>query len=558
MPLISIEASKTAAYTVSVQSVDGSLKRLHSIYDPEGEALEIVDAFLFDGKGIIVVLGLGLGYHVAELRRRYPEADIVVVEGMPEIRDFCMTYGKAADPADRIRLIVGASPSEAVAEISKHHLETGLPPLAVFAFLPAVSAFPDYYGPIRKALDRTVSFRLWDRLRYRKFRSEALTVALFDFGYFLTEEIARAVKALGHDVVRVPGKKGESCGDILHRAIETVAAHRPDFVLTVNHLGFDEEGILANLFQAIELPAAIWYVDSPNLTVKAFDKNVSPLSHVFLWDEAYAEDMRSLGFKHVYRLPLAADETVFMPRRVSASERKKFGADIGFVGNSMVVPARDRLRKVPAHLHAAVERTARRLCYSRGCSFRQIAVEAMEPGEYGSFESLAESERADVEAAVLWRATLLYRLSCVRELEGLDAVIRGDAGWKKLLNGGFRTGPPMNYYGETPLFYNACAVNFNATNVQMGTAANQRVFDVPACGAFLLTDRQESIGNLFEEGKEVVAYRDRGEIADLAKFYLRNDAARKDIAGRGRRRVLAEHTYRHRIRTIIDALRAIG
>ena len=103
------------------------------------------------------------------------------------------------------------------------------------------------------------------------------------------------------------------------------------------------------------------------------------------------------------------------------------------------------------------------------------------------------------------------------------------------MNGKFRLGPQLNYYKELPFFYNACTVNFNATSIQMGKAVNQRVFDVPACGAFLLTDHQESVEGLFEVGKEVVTYKDRGEIADLARFYLGMATPGRLSRGRGAR-----------------------
>lgn len=544
-------------YSLRVTGTDGSVRNLHSGYDPVVEAAGMVDAFPFNGTGILVILGLGLGYHLAELRRRYPGADIVVIEGMQEIRDLCGKYGKGAELTSRVRFIVGAAPVDAVAEISKIHLKAGFPPLAVFSFAPEVAAFPEYYGPIKEALERTVSFRLRDRLRYPKFRADLLTVALFDFGYFLTEEIARAVKALGHSVVSVRGRKDESCGDILGRAIEAISTRKPDFFLTINHLGFDEEGVLADMFEAIEMPAAIWYVDSPNLVVRAFPKNVSPFSSVFVWDENYLGNMASLGFENVFSLPLGVDETVFRPRNLRTAERRMIGADIGFVGNSMVGPARDQLAKVPLELRAAVEKTAQLLGAARETTFPEAVEAAMDRCERAAFGALPELGRSGFEAAVLWRATLLYRLSCLRTLEEFRPCIRGDGGWRGLVNGKFRLGPQLNYYKELPSFYNACTVNFNATSIQMGTAVNQRVFDVPACGAFLLTDHQESIEGLFEVGKEVVTYKDRGEIADLVRFYLRDDAARETIAGKGRERVLAEHTYRHRIRTMTGTLRGL-
>jgi len=544
-------------HSLRVTAPDGSARLLHSMYGPEEEATALVDAFDAGGTRFVVVLGLGLGFHVAELCRRYPTAELVVVEGKAEIRDLCGKHGKAAQFTDKVHLIGGASPRDAVSEISRLHLAAGLPPLAVFPFPPEVAAFPEYYGPIRGALDRTVSLRLWDRLRYPKFRGESLTVALFDFGYFLTEEIARAARALGHSVVRVPGEKGENLGDMLGRAIETIAAHRPDFFLTVNHLGFDEDGVLAELFRSIEMPTAIWYVDSPNVVVKAFPKNATPHSAVFLWDEGYLGELLSLGFEHVSYLPLAADETVFRRRSLSPAENRKLGTAVGFVGDSMVVPARDHIRKVPVELHDAVERAARRLQGTRGGPIAVSVVESMEPAEREAFATLTEKGKSDLEAAVLCRSTLLYRLSCLRELEEFNPCIRGDEGWKGLVNGNFRVAPRLNYYRELPLFYNACRVNFNATSVQMGKAVNQRVFDVPACGAFLLTDHQEAIGALFEVGKEVVTYRERGEIADLARYYLREDDARKALAERGRRRVLSEHTYRHRIGGIVRFMRTV-
>jgi spore maturation protein CgeB len=236
-------------------------------------------------------------------------------------------------------------------------------------------------------------------------------------------------------------------------------------------------------------------------------------------------------------------------------DRRKIGAAVGFVGNSMVVPVRDRLRKVPRKLHTAVESMAQRLAESRSVSFAEAVGRFMDPSECEAFDALPEAGKTEFEAAVLWRATLLYRLSCIRALEEFRPGIRGDSGWKGLLNRPFRLGPPLDYHGELPVFYNACTVNINATNLQMGKAVNQRVFDVPACGAFLLTDHQQSIEGLFDVGKEVVTYRHRGEIADLARFYLRDGHAREAVAKKGRERVLKEHTYRHRIDTLIRLVR---
>ncbi|HDH53499.1 MAG TPA: hypothetical protein ENH24_03330, partial [Nitrospirae bacterium] len=85
--------TKSGKFSLRVTCDNGSIKTLHSLYDPEAEATAVVDAFRFDGRGILVVLGLGLGYHLKELVQRFPEAEILVVEAMPGIYELAKEYG---------------------------------------------------------------------------------------------------------------------------------------------------------------------------------------------------------------------------------------------------------------------------------------------------------------------------------------------------------------------------------------------------------------------------------------------------------------------------------
>lgn len=554
---ISVVETKSGRPSIRLVLSDGSQKSVHSQYDPEAEAKTIVDAFSFDGKGILIVLGLGLGYHLAELAKRFPEAAIIVVEGSPEIYELAGKHGNAAEGQGegekRVRFMVGLPADDAIKEITRFQMKTGMPPLAVFPLLPAISAFPDYYNPILASLKKTTSVRLWERLRYPKFKEEITRLALIDFGYFLTAEVEKAIRRLGHEVAKVPVKKGEEGEVIVSRLLSSILEFKPDMFLTINHLGFDEDGVLASFFKSIEMPAASWFVDSPNLVIKAFDKNVSPYVSIFLWDRGYISDMKAMGFESAGYLPLAADTDVFKPLKLSHKDVKRFSSDVGFVGNSMVEPVAEKMEKVPGDMHPLVERVAQHLSSSR-LSFDE-SLRGLNRYEKENIKALSVHERLDFEAAVLWRSTLLYRLSCIETLKEFNPGIHGDNGWHKLLNRDFSVKPPLNYYRELPLFYNACKINLNATNLQMGSAVNQRVFDVPACGAFLLTDDQDALGELFDMGKEVVTYKNREDIPELLKFYLSNPQERKRIAEQGRERVVREHTYIHRIKVLIDSMK---
>jgi spore maturation protein CgeB len=533
-----------------VSCEDNVEKIIHSLYDPRAEAKSIVDSFEFDGKGVLVVLGLGLGYHVAELVLRFPDAEILVIEAIPEIYQLAKEHGPAMD--SKVRFVSGFAPDDVLRKITDLQMKKGFSPLAVFALSSAVSAFSGYYRPLLTKLQRTVSIKLWDRLKYSKFKRDKLKVVMIDTGYFLVKEVEKALISLDHEVLRVQaGKNGN--GEInISSFIEAILMFEPDFLLTMNHLGFDEEGVLTEFFKSIEMPVASWYVDSPNLIVRAFEKNVSPLMSLFLWDRSYMSDMMSMGFESTQYLPLGTDETIFKPLTAKKHRKKleKYYCEVGFVGNSMVEPVDEFTAKMSKEYHPLLERTAVNLAEVEGHYDRIDQI--MGDDERLAVSRLGEKEKSDFEGAVIWKATLLYRLRCLEMLKEFNVSIHGDNAWRELLKGNnFKLHPPLNYYKELPFFYNACGINFNATSRQMKEAVNQRVFDVPACGAFLLTDHQDALNDLFDVGNEIITYRSRDEIADIAGYYLRHPEQRKTVARKGRERVMQEHTYKHRVKSLI-------
>jgi len=558
---LSVVTTKKDVPTLRIKGYDGTVKTLHSLYDPVAEAVSIVSAFECDGKGLLVVLGLGLGYHVAELRKRFPDAELLVVEASPEVCELAKKHGPPLE--DRIEILTGISPEDALNEITRYQMKDGITPLAVFTLSSAVSAFPQYYRPVLDALKKTTTIKLWDRLKYQKFREDTLRVVLIDSGYFLIKEAEKALVSLNHKVMKVSVRKGDGSEAVIPGLIESILQFRPDFILTWNHLGFDEEGALTSFFRSIEMPVASWYVDSPNLIVKAFDKNVSPYVSILLWDRTYMKDMKAMGFESVNYLPLGTDDDVFRPMKIQRQGARGKGqgqrltyykCDVGFVGNSMIGPVDEWMMKVSRENHPLIERLSEKIADMEGAD--NSIINMLQDDKKVMFDRLNEKERMDFEAAVLWKATLLYRLSCIKKLDTFDLHIHGDSGWKRVINSkGVKLYPPLNYYREVPLLYNACKINFNATSRQMREAVNQRVFDVPACGAFLLTDYQKSIEDLFDVGDEIIVYRDKDEIPGLVKYYLDNPEKREAVAKKGMVRVLKEHTYKHRLDVMIKEMK---
>jgi len=85
-------------------------------------------------------------------------------------------------------------------------------------------------------------------------------------------------------------------------------------------------------------------------------------------------------------------------------------------------------------------------------------------------------------------------------------------------------------------------------------ANNMRLFEATGCGAMLITDAKANLGELFEVGKEVVAYSSHEEAVELIKYYSSHPEERDVIARAGQQRTLREHTYRQRIEELVEIL----
>jgi spore maturation protein CgeB len=161
-------------------------------------------------------------------------------------------------------------------------------------------------------------------------------------------------------------------------------------------------------------------------------------------------------------------------------------------------------------------------------------------------------------SAIVLEATKLSRRRVVGALSPFPLDLFGDEGWLGQLPPQARYHPRLDYYVELSKVYAETAVNINATNYQMPTAVNQRVFDAPLAGGFLISDNQEDLQLLFDPD-EYVIYSRLSDLTDEVRFYLPQISLRMRVAEKAAERILAEHTFRHRIKTIINyARKAFG
>jgi len=541
--------------TLQVPGAKGRPVTLHSPREAWKEAEALAAKAPVAPSRPLLALGLGLGYHLLKLLPRLaPEQPLVVVEQDPEILWAALQSLDLTPLLARPRTALVVHP-EALEAVS--HLQTRLR-LGNGGGAPLLWGHPASLRAANAFYEEVIAAFQTPRAapsRSRSLKKEKLRVLVVNPDYFLIPEVSRAFQQLGHEQqVLLFDKREEDGGKVLQRILDRVADYAPDLLFTINHLGFDREGLLIEALTRLRLPSVSWYVDSPAIILNLYAGPKSDLSYIFVWDPTYVPEVKALGFSQVFTLPLGTSPETFYPQPVA--DLNRWRAPAAFVGNSMTETLAKKLERLPSSAEFLEIFRQLQDAY-RAQPYRRLDLLLEERGlaQHPLILGLNPVQRTDLEAGVIFSATRDYRLECVRQLAPFKPAIYGDSGWRELLGASFRLGPVVSYYEDLPAIYGATAVNFNATSMQMKAAVNQRVFDVPAAGGFLLTDFKEQLAEVLEPGKETVCYHHPEEIPELVRYYLDRPEARLRIVERGRARILREHTYRHRIQEMLAVLR---
>ena len=83
-------------------------------------------------------------------------------------------------------------------------------------------------------------------------------------------------------------------------------------------------------------------------------------------------------------------------------------------------------------------------------------------------------------------------------------------------------------------------------------AGNMRLFEATGVGTLLITDWKKNLHDMFEPGKEVIAYRTPAECADLVEYYMEHEDECREIGRAGQKRTLREHTYYQRMEELVE------
>ncbi|HET6675576.1 MAG TPA: glycosyltransferase [Nitrospiraceae bacterium] len=472
---------------------------IHSAYDPlrESESWAAEQTSLGRPREILVIMGVGLLYHVEALRRRVTtDTDMMVV--VPDLTELHDAF--AARPMEELLQTVGfltGSP-ETVAD----ELTALASPLRLVSYAPAMVRYGSYFSDLEQQLRRRLASRAGGQLNI------AVVGPIYGGSLPIARYAVHALEQLGHKVRwidhSVHDRSYEECAKLGDQRNRLVIQGRFADVLsqfTLAQLAEDPPDVVLALAQAPltsvvlehlrrkKFVCAMWFVENyRHLTY--WQQLAASYDYWFVIQRESCRDaLRQAGAGDVIYMPMAADPLIHRPLDLSADEREEFGSDVSFVGAGYA-------------------------------NRRALLPKLIAPGR--TFK--------------LWG----------NEWDGADAL-QGI-----LQHGGARidTATCMQVFNASRINLNLHSWSGSGLDPQ-ADFVNPRTFELAACGAFQLVDYRSLLPDLFT-AEEVVSFKTVEELPSLIGRWLADPDARAAAALGARRRVLAEHTYVHRMKEILS------
>jgi len=168
----------------------------------------------------------------------------------------------------------------------------------------------------------------------------------------------------------------------------------------------------------------------------------------------------------------------------------------------------------------------------------------------------ADLRNADISFIGNWRPE---REAFLEQLADFNLVIWGSYYWNK------RTRPrsPLRKFWagrtaegqEFARAVSASKISLNILGPISWPGPNMRTFELPACRAFVLSERHPGVTQYFKEDLSIVYYSSVEEVREKLNYYLQEEVARKKIAQAGYETIIyGGNTYVDRAKTIIEWL----
>lgn len=401
-----------------------------------------------------------------------------------------------------------------------------------------------------------------------------MKILFIEWASFGNADIKDAFDKEGHQVISFPfsNKDARRDTEIESALTDRLRETSPNAVFSFNYFP-----LVSNVCKREGLPYISWIYDSPYVMLYSYTA-INPCNTIYVFDRALCREFNEAGIKTVRYLPMAANTdrldnmfpAAFSPAaaldtgNAHAAPRTSgcpFLYDVSFVGSLYTESHNffDRMETLSAYAKGYLEGLMNAQMHVQGCNFIQESLSPIMEELYQALPMDPNPDGVETREYLYAQYVINRKLTGMERLRLLTAVTKRHTLDLYTLDPAFSLPNLSNhgtadYYSEMPLIFKKSRINLNISLRSIKSGIPLRAFDIMGSGGFLLSNYQEDFLESFIPGVDFEYYESEEDLLQKIDYYLTHEEERIAIAKNGHDKVAAAHTYRDRVREMLDAL----
>lgn len=385
-------------------------------------------------------------------------------------------------------------------------------------------------------------------------------ILLLEWSSFGTPFLIQGFQQLGYEIEKVPFPRDNvdtrNDASYTEKLVYQILGKDYSCVFTFNYFP-----VVAIACKACKVPYVSWTYDSP--FIQLYSKTLEyDTNFVFVFDSHTVRELQAMGYSNVQYLPMATPQDYYIKMLGQSYDKARYQHQVAFVGSLYNEDFHNPFRKMKTltgYYKGMIDGLLQAQKNVYGYNFLQEILEKRQDLVEKIFELCPATVTGDGLETIEWVYANYYLSRQVTALDRKELLEKMACDFqtciytpeKSIVPGADIRGK-VDYYTEAPYVYHNSKINLNITLRSIQSGIPLRAFDIMGCGGLLLSNYQEDFLESFEPDVDFLVYGSGEEAVDKTAYYIEHEEERKRIAQNGLNKVMAEHTYLHRVR-VMDA-----
>lgn len=384
-----------------------------------------------------------------------------------------------------------------------------------------------------------------------------MKILYIDWASFGNEDMKTAFTEEGIELILFPfDNKGDVREDqiTMNRLNTALRANTPDAVFSFNYFP-----IVSTVCHQENIRYISWIYDSPYVMLYSYTA-IHPCNSIYVFDKDLCMEFRNAGIHTVHYMPMAAN-----PERLDsliASANNSYASSqfaVSFVGSLYTEKHNffERMTTLSDYTRGYLDALMSAQMGIQGYNFIQASLGPIMDDLYKALPMEPNADGVETKEYLYAQYVINRKITGLERTALLQAITRThtldlfthDKGFHmtNLTNHG-----PVNNVTEMPVVFHNSKINLNISLRSILSGIPQRAFDIMGSGGFLLSNYQRDFDEFFTIGEDFEYYENESDLLNKIDYYLANDSEREAIAKNGHDKIVARHTYRHRVREMLS------